>query len=127
MKKYLIIVAIFLGACTSFTGKTNYVPIGPQDLSRQVQNAKDMPIFSNPNQVKVPCARIGFYQVQRLPNDKNIIKKEVEKIKEFAAKRGANAIMLRQYTNEDDTSYPINISSYFLPLFKELTLDGFTL
>ena len=123
MKKYLIIVAIFLGACTSFTGKTNYVPIGPQDLSRQVQNAKDMPIFSNPNQVKVPCARIGFYQVQRLPNDKNIIKKEVEKIKEFAAKRGANAIMLRQYTNEDDTSYPINISSYFLKYIDNLSAE----
>lgn len=114
MKKTLILFALFLGACTSFMGKTNYVPIGPQNLSRQVEQAKDMPVFSNPDQVSQPCARIGFYQVQRLPNDKNIIKREIEKIKEFAAKRGANAIMLRQYANEGDTSYPVNLSSYFL-------------
>lgn len=121
MKKYLIVATLLLGACTSFMGKTNYVPIGPQDLSRQVQNAKDMPVFSNPNQIDNPCSRIGFYQVQKLPNDASVIKREIEKIKKFAAKRGANAIILRQYTNEDNVSYPVNLSSYFLKYIDNLT------
>lgn len=121
MKKYLIVATLFLGACTSFMGKTNYVPIGPQNLSRQVQNSKDMPIFSNPDQVDVPCSRIGFYQVQKLPNDPSIIKKEVEKIKEFAAKKGSDAIILKQYLNEDDKAYPINLSTYFLKYIDNIS------
>ncbi|MBQ4493977.1 MAG: hypothetical protein II972_05215 [Elusimicrobiaceae bacterium] len=121
MKKYLIIATLFLGACASFMGKTNYVPIGPQNLSRQVQNVKDMPIFSNPDQVKKPCARIGFYQVQNLPNDKKVIMREIDKVREFAAKKGANAIMLRQYANDDNTSYPVNLSSYFLKYMDEIS------
>ena len=121
MKKYLIIATLFLGACASFMGKTNYVPIGPQNLSRQVENAKDMPIFLNPDQVSRPCARIGFYQVQKLPNDRNVIKREIDKIKDFAAKKGANAIMLKQYTNEDNSSYPINLSSYFLKYMDDIS------
>jgi len=121
MKKYLIIATLFLGACASFMGKTNYIPIGPQNLSRQVQNAKDMPMFSDPDQVKHPSSRIGFYQVQKLPNDKSVIKREVEKIKEFAAKKGANAIIIKQYANDDDPSYPINLSSYFLKYMDNLS------
>ena len=121
MKKYLILLTLFLGACASFIGKTNYVPIGPQNLSRQVQNAKDMPIFYNPDQVDIPCARIAFYQVQRLPKDKNFINKEIEKIKELAAQKGANAIMLQQYTNENDSYYPVNISCYFLKYLNNLS------
>jgi Skp family chaperone for outer membrane proteins len=120
MKKYLFVAVLFLGACTSFMGKTNYVPIGPQNLSRQVQNAKDMPVFSGPDQVSRPCSRIGFYQVQKLPNDRSVIKREVEKIKEFAAKKGANAIMLKEYASED-SSYPINLSSYFLKYVDDLS------
>ena len=123
MKKYLIIATLFLGACTSFMGKTNYVPIGPQNLSRQVQNAKDMPVFSNPNQVNVPCSRIGFYQVQKLPNNKNVILSEVEKIKELAAKKGANAIILKQYANEDEKSYPVNLASYFLKYMDNISAE----
>ena len=119
MKRYLIIATLFLGACTSFMGKTNYVPTGPQDLSRQVQDAKNMPVFSGP--VDIPSSRIGFYQVQKLPNDQKVIKKEVEKMKEFAAKRGADAIILRQYTNEDDAAYPVNLSSYFLKYLENMT------
>ena len=121
MKKYLILAILFLGACTSFMGKTNYVPIGPQDLSCQIQNAKEMPVFSSASQVNNPSSRIGFYQVQKLPNNPKVIKREIEKIKEFAAKRGADAIILRQYSNEDDTSYPINISSYFLKYIENIT------
>ena len=121
MKKYLIIATLLLGACTSFMGKSNYVPIGPQDLSIQVQDAKNMPVFRNPDQVEKPSARIGFYQVQKLPNNKNVILKEIEKIKEFAAKRGANAIIIRQYFNDDNTSYPVNISSYFLKYMDTIT------
>lgn len=117
MKKYLIIATLFLGACTSFVGKPNYVPIGPQNLSRQVQNAKNMPVFSGPEQINNPCARIGFYQVQNLPNDRNLIVKEVEKIKEFAAKRGANAIIIQQYDNEG----VINLASYFLKYLDNLS------
>lgn len=123
MKKYLIIAILFLGACTSFMGKTNYVPIGPQDLSRQVHNAKDMPVFSSQDQVSRPAARIGFYQVQKLPNDRNIIKREIEKIKDFAAKRGANAIILRQYANDDNSAYPVNLSSYFLKYIDTISSE----
>ncbi len=121
MKKYLIIAALFLSACTSFMGKTNYVPIGPQNLSRQIQNAKSMPVFLSPDQIDRPSARIGFYQVQKLPNDKGVILKEIEKIKDFAAKRGADAIILRQYFNDDNSSYPVNISSYFLRYMDTIT------
>ncbi|MBR4508314.1 MAG: hypothetical protein IKP23_02425 [Elusimicrobiaceae bacterium] len=121
MKKYLIIATLFLGACTSFMGKTNYVPIGPQDLSRQVQNAKDMPVFANPDQVTEPSARIGFYQVQKLPKDQKVILKEIEKIKELAAKKGANAIIIKQYVNDDNTAYPINLSSYFLKYMSSVS------
>lgn len=123
MKKSLILFALFLGACTSFMGKTNYVPIGPQDLSRQVQNAKDMPVFSNPDQVNRPCSRIGFYQVQKLPNDKKVILSEVEKIKELAAKKGANAIILKQYANDDDRAYPVNLASYFLKYMDNISAE----
>ncbi len=119
MKKYLIVAVLFLGACTSFMGKTNYVPTGPQDLSRNVQDIKNMPVFSGP--VDIPSSRIGFYQVQRLPNNPSVIKREVDKIKEFAAKRGADAIILKQYTNEDDPTYPINLSSYFLKYLETMS------
>ena len=121
MKKYLIIATLLLGACTSFMGKTNYVPIGPQNLSRNVKNAKDMPSFATPNQVTKPYSNLGFYQVQGLPNDMSIIKKEIEKVKEFAAKKGADAIIIRRYYNEGNPSYPINLSSYFLKYVETIT------
>jgi len=121
MKKYLIVLTLILGACTSFVGKTNYVELGPQNLSRQVQNAKDMPVFSGPDKVNKPCSHIAFYQVQRLPDNKNVIQREIEKIKELAAKRGANAILLRQYYNEGDAAYPINLASYFLKYLDNIS------
>ena len=121
MKKYLIIFTLCLTACASMVGKTNYVAIGPQNLSVQVSPAKDMPVFSKTDQVGHPCSRIGFYQVQKLPKDQKVIEKEIEKIKEFAAKKGANAIILGQILNEDDPVYPINLSSYFLKYLDTLT------
>ena len=122
MKKYLIVAVLLLGACASnFMGTETYVPIGPQNLSRQVEDSKNMPVFSNPDQVSRPCSRIAFYQVQRLPNDVKVIQREVAKIKELAAKKGANAIFLKQYVNEDNRSYPVSLSSYFLKYLDTIT------
>ena len=47
----------------------------------------------------------------------------MEKIKELAAKKGANAILLRQYYNDGDPSYPINLASYFLKYLDNISQE----
>lgn len=122
MKKYLIIATLFLGACASFVGKTNYVPLGPQDLSRSVhgQDVKSMPVYADPDQLP-PYVDIAFYQDQRIPKDTKVIKREIEKIKELAAKKGADAIILKQFYNDDDPSYPINLGCRFVKYLETMT------
>ena len=114
MKKYLLLalVAISLTACVVAQGKEDYIPVGPQNLSIQVQDAKDLPVFTNVTQITRPWGNIGVQRVKGLPNDPKVIQEHIEKFKVFAAEHGGNAILIRQYFDEDNpTRNPITLAT----------------
>ena len=106
MKKYLFLTLVLfsLTACVSMQGKSDYIPIGPQNLSIQVKEGKDLPIFTNVKQITRPWSNIGIQRVKNLPNDIKVIEATIVRLQDFAAVHGANALLIKQYFDEDNTN-----------------------
>jgi len=113
MKKLssLFLIILFCG-CVSLTGTYSYIPIGPQNLSQTVTDYKKMPVFTYFEEIKRPWARLGVMRVKNLPNDREVINAEIDKLKAKAAKKGADAVIINRDFDENAASpkYPINIA-----------------
>ena len=61
-KLFLPLISIFIfGACTAnLIGTTDYIPMGPDGLSVQVENPASMPVFIYLTDIKEPWAPIGM-------------------------------------------------------------------
>lgn len=116
MKKLLILtVVVFLSACASLSGSQSYIPIGPQDLSVQVKKPESMPIYVTRSEIKRPWASIGLLRIKNLPNDRAVINRELNRIKRIAAQKGAQALVVNQYFEDNaDTGYPITLAAYLV-------------
>ena len=128
MKKYLFLTFILfsLSACVSMQGKEDYIPLGPQNLSVQVKDGKDLPVFTHVNQITRPWGNIGIQRIKNLPNDPKIIEETVLRMQNFAAAHGADALLIKQYFDEDDTtkrpiSFATNLVKYLDDLNEEDT------
>jgi len=124
MKKYLTLTLILfsLTACASMQGKSDYIPIGPQNLSIQVKEGKDLPIFTNVKQITRPWSNIGIQRIKNLPNDQKIIQASILRLQNFAASRGANALLIKQYFDEDNTNgRPITLATNMVKYLDNLS------
>ena len=124
MKKYLLLTVVLfsLTACTSMQGKEDYIPVGPQNLSINVQNGKDLPIFTNVNQITRPWSNIGIQRIKHLPNDPQIIENSILKLQNFAAAHGADALLIKQYFDENDTNgRPITLATNLVKYLDNLS------
>lgn len=124
MKKYLLLTLVLLSvtACTSMQGKSDYIPIGPQNLSIQVKEGKDLPIFTNVNQITRPWSNIGIQRIKNLPNDQKIIEASILRLQNFAASHGANALLIKQYFDEDNhNGRPITLATNLVKYLDDLS------
>jgi len=111
----ILAFAVFLCACATIAGTQDYIPIGPQDLSVQVKNYKDMPVFVTRAEIQRPWASLGLYRIKHLPNDRTVIAQQIERVKKFAASKGAQAVIINQYFEESqDVTYPITLAAYLV-------------
>lgn len=123
MKKCLLLalIAISLTACVVAQGKEDYIPVGPQDLSVTVKDSKDLPVFTNVTQITRPWGNIGVQRVKNLPNDQKIIQSYIDKFKNFAAEHGGDAIIIKQYFDEDAANKrPINLATNIVKYLDNL-------
>ena len=123
MKKYLslTLVLLVLTACASMQGKEDYIPIGPQNLSVQVKNGKDLPVFNNVNQITRPWSNIGIQRIKNLPNNPKVIEENIAHLKNLAAARGANALLIKQYFDENDTNgRPVTLATNLVKYLDDL-------
>lgn len=114
MKKCLLLalITISLTACVTVQGEEDYIPVGPQNLSVTVKDGKDLPVFTNVTQITRPWANIGVQRVKYLPNDPKVIDAYIEKFKNFAASHGGDALLIKQYFDEDTANKrPINLAT----------------
>jgi len=114
MKKCLLLalIAISLSACSTMQGEEDYIPVGPQNLTVTVKDGKDLPVFTNVTQITRPWANIGVQRVKYLPNDPKIINAYIEKFKNFAAAHGGDALLIKEYFDEDSANKrPINLAT----------------
>ena len=124
MKKYLVLTILLssLTACLSMQGKEDYIPVGPQNLSVQVKNGKDLPIFTNVTQITHPWANIGVQRIKNLPNDPEVIKKAILKFQNFAAAHGGDALLIKQYYDEDNRNrHPVTLATNIVKYLDNLT------
>jgi len=124
MKKYLLLtlIALTLTACVVAQGKEDYIPVGPQNLSIQVKEAKNLPVFTNVTQITRPWANIGVQRMKNLPNDPKVIDATIEKFKVFAAEHGGDAILIKQYFDEDaGNRNPINLATNIVKYLDNLS------
>lgn len=123
MKKYLFLtlVVLSLTACTSMQSKEDYLPIGPQNLSIQVKEGKDLPVFTNVDQITRPWSNIGIQRMRNLPNDPKVIEASIDRLKNLAAARGANALLIKQYFDEENTNgRPITLATNLVKYIDDL-------
>lgn len=123
MKKILplFLIILFCG-CVSLTGTYSYIPIGPQNLSQTVADYKKMPVFVKRDDITRPWASLGLMRVKNLQNNREIISAEIEKLKALAAKKGADAVIINQYFDENAPSkYPITIAVYLVKYLDQLS------
>ncbi len=118
----LLILALFTGCATVLTPNEDYIAIGPQDLSVQVQDYKNMPVYLQRDQIKKPWASIGLLRVKNLPNNQEVLKKELNRMKKYAAAKGAQAIIVAQYFDEDNQSaYPVTLAAYLVKYLEDVS------
>ena len=128
MKKLLLpLIAIFVfgGCAASLMGTTDYIPMGPDGLSVQVTEPSSMPVFVYLTDIKEPWAPIGMYRIKNLPDNDNLIKAEILKIKKAAAAKGANAIILNQFYDDAAAAdgKPITLAAYFVKYVSQITKE----
>lgn len=112
---YILAALVLLSACATLTGSQDYIPIGPQNLSVQVTDYKKMPVYVARAEIKRPWASLGLYRIKNLPNNREFILREIDGIKKFAASKGANAIIVNQYFEEQsDVAYPVTLAAYMV-------------
>lgn len=124
MKKYLLLAFILssLVACVSMQGKEDYIPIGPQNLSVQVKDGKDLPIFTHVTQITRPWSNIGIQRIKNLPNDPNVIEASILRLQNFAAAHGADALLIKQYFDQDNKNgRPITLATNLVKYLDNLT------
>ena len=124
MKKYLVLTILLgsLTACLSMQGKEDYIPVGPQNLSVQVKNGKDLPIFTNVTQITRPWANIGVQRIKNLPNDPKVIQEAILKFQNFAAAHGGDALLIKQYYDEDNRNrHPVTLATNIVKYLDNLT------
>ncbi|MDR0645476.1 MAG: hypothetical protein LBG46_00335 [Elusimicrobiota bacterium] len=119
----LFFLASFCG-CISMGGNYSYIPIGPQNLSVQITNAKDMPVFAMREDIQRPWASLGLMRVKNLPNDKSVINNEIEKVKAEAAKKGAQAVIINQYFDDNSpNSNPVIVAAYLVRYLDDVSAE----
>ena len=124
MKKYLLLILVLfsLSACVSMQGKEDYIPVGPQNLSVKFTDGKDLPVFTHVTQIKRPWGNIGLQRIKNLPNDPKVIEKSILSMQNFAAAHGADAMLIKQYFNENETSgRPITLATNLVKYLDNLT------
>jgi len=124
MKNYLLLtlIALSLTACVIAQGKEDYIPVGPQNLSVQIKNGKDMPIFTNVTQITRPWANIGVQRMKNLPNDPKAISATILKFQNFAAAHGGDALLIKQYYDEEAKNRrPITLATNIVKYLDNLT------
>jgi len=124
MKKLLplFLLALFCG-CVSMTGTYSYIPVGPQNLSQTITDSKTMPVYVAREDITRPWAGLGLMRIKNLPNDRTVIAGEIEKLKLEAAKKGADALIINQYFEENAPTmkYPVTIAAYLVKYLDELS------
>jgi len=127
MKKLLLpLISVFIfGACAAtLMGTTDYIPMGPDGLSVQVEDPATMPVFIYLTDIKEPWAPIGMYRIKNLPDNDKVIKAEILKIKKAAAAKGANAIILGQFSDDaaaSDGKPYLTLAAYFVKYASQIT------
>ena len=124
MKRYLLLTLVIcsLTACVVTQGKEDYIPVGPQNLSVQIKDGKDLPIFTNVTQITRPWANIGVQRVKNLPNDPKVIQNAILKFQNFAAAHGGDALLIKQYYDEDAKNRrPITLATNIVKYLDNLT------
>ncbi len=124
MKKYLFLTLVLftLTACVSMQGKSDYIPVGPQNLPVKVKDGKDLPVFTNVTQITRPWSNIGIQRIKDLPNDPKVIEASILRLQNFAASHGANALLIKQYFNEDSTNgRPITLATNLVKYLDDLS------
>lgn len=121
---YLLAALVLLGACATLTGSEDYIPIGPQNLSIQVKNYKTLPVFVTRAEVKRPWASLGLYRIKNLPNNRQVIYNEIERIKKFSASKGAEAVIVNQYFEDNsDSAYPVTLAAYLVRYMDNVSAE----
>lgn len=126
MKKYLLLILVLfsLSACVSMQGKEDYIPVGPQNLSVQVKEGKDLPVFTHVTQITRPWANIGLQRIKNVPNDPKVIQENILRMQNFAAAHGANAILIKQYFDENTTNgRPITLATNLVKYVDDLSKE----
>lgn len=125
MKKYLFLTLVLfsLSACVSMQGKEDYIPVGPQNLSIQFKDGKDLPVFTHVTQITRPWGNIGLQRIKYLPNDPKIIEESIARMKNFAAAHGADAMLIKQYFDENEKSRPVNLATNLVKYLDDLSKE----
>lgn len=125
MKKYLFLTLVLfsLTACVSMHGKEDYIPVGPQNLSIKFTDGKDLPLFTHVTQIKRPWANIGLQRIKHLPDDPKIIEENIVRMKNFAAAHGADALLIKQYFDENEKRLPITLATNLVKYLDDLSME----
>ena len=123
MKKYLFLtlIALTLTACVVAQGKEDYIPVGPQNLPAKYKEGKDLPVFTNVTQITRPWANIGVQRMKNLPNDPKVIQATILKFQNAAAELGGDALLIKQYFDEDAPRNPITLATNIVKYLDNLT------
>lgn len=120
--KGLVLLGILslMGCATLQQVDTDWIAIGPEFPPTK---AKDIQLVSSREDVKRPYGNLGLLRIKNIKPDRANIRMGIEKGRNIAASKGADAIQINQYNSaEDDVSDPrITLIIYAIKYVDNLT------
>ena len=123
---FLTLIALTFTACVVAQGKEDYIPVGPQNLSIQYKEGKDLPVYTDVTQITRPWANIGVQRVKYLPNNPKVIQAHILKFQDFAAAHGGDAIIIKRYVDEDaPNNRSVNLATNIVKYVDKLSEEDY--
>ncbi len=105
MKKiaWILVSCVGLAACATLNqSNLDWIPIGPEFPAKK--SAEEVEIFTDKNDITRPYGNLGLLRIKNLQQDREVLKRGVQKGRKFVASKGADAMLLGQYNSAEDNS-----------------------
>ncbi|WP_424244844.1 hypothetical protein Dip510_002117 [Elusimicrobium posterum] len=115
----LLLLVASLAACASFgTKEVSWIPTGP---TFKAKDPKTVEVYASREDIKRPFDNLGMARVHEVRRTRTDLKAALDKIVKIAAERGADGVLVQNYSDEELKVDTIMVVGYPFKYLDNLT------